>query len=125
MKKIISLILFLISTGIFFWYSSYTKQWPFDYHIAQYVVYLLDWSITLFIVSLFAWILNNEKYKIWLLVTGIYIAISLLLAYVTGSGTDTIINIDGKLLTLYFVELYSIISIIYFIVLLIKTRKVS
>ena len=123
MKKIISLLLFLILVGIFFWYSSYTKQWPFDYHIAQLVGYLLYWSIALFLVSLFALVLNKRKYKIWLLITAIYVIIAVLIAYSVGGGNDAIVNIDGKLLTWYLAGLYSFVSVIYFIVLIFQNNK--
>jgi hypothetical protein len=125
MKKIISLLLLLISVGIFCWYSSYTKQWPFDYHIAQFVGYFLYWSIALFFVSLFAFVLNNKKYKIWLLITSVYVFLSILIAYMVGDGNSAIISFDGKDLIWIFIGLYSFVSIIFFIILLFKNKKQS
>ena len=125
MKKIISLILFLVSIGIFYWYMSYTKQWPFDYHLAQFVEYLLYWSVTLFVISLFALTLNRTKYKIWLLITLIYLLFSVLIAYQVGDGSGILIVFDGKLLTWIFAGLYSFVSIVYFIVQFFKNKKKS
>lgn len=124
MKKITSLILLVLSVGIFSWYSSYTKG-SFDYHVAQFVGYLFYWSITLFIVSLFALILDNRRYKIWLLITSIYALISILIAYGTGDGNGAIISFDGKDLTWFFAGLYSFISIIYFLPQFFKNQKKS
>jgi hypothetical protein len=124
MKKIISLLLLLLSVGIFFWYSFYIKK-SFDYQIAQFIGYLFYWSVTLFIVSLFALVLNKKKYKIWLLATLVYVFISILIAYETGDGNGAIISFDGKDLTWFFVGLYSFISIIYFIVQFFKNKKQS
>ena len=125
MKKIISLLLLVLSGVIFYWYSSYTRQWPFDYHVAQFVGYLLYWSVALFVVSLFAFMLDNKKYKIWLLVTVVYVALSILFSYETGDGNNAIVSFDGKDLTWIFTSLYSLISIIYFIVQFFKNRKQS
>lgn len=122
MKKIISLLLLVLSIGIFFWYSSYTKG-PFDYHVAQFVGYLFYWSVTLFFVSLFAFVIDGIKYKKWLLITGIYVLISILIAYETGDGSGAIISFDGKDLTWFFAGLYSFISVVYFIVQFFKNRK--
>ena len=124
MKKIISLLSLVLSVGIFFWYSSYTKG-PFDYHVAQFVGYLFYWSVALFLVSLFAFILDTKKYKIWLLLTAIYMAISILIAWGTGDGNGAIVSFDGKDLTWVFAGLYSFVCIVYFIVQFIKTKKQS
>lgn len=122
MKKIISLVLLLLSVGIFFWYSSYTKG-PFDYHVAQFVGYLFYWSVALFVVSLFALTLNGKKYKIWLLATGVCVIASVLIAWGTGDGNGAIISFDGKDLTWFFAGFYSLVCIIYFIVQFIKRKN--
>ncbi|OGI90690.1 hypothetical protein A3A95_02280 [Candidatus Nomurabacteria bacterium RIFCSPLOWO2_01_FULL_39_18] len=124
MKKIISFSLLLLSVGIFLGYSSYTKG-PFDYNTAQFIGYLFYWGVVLFIVSLFAFVLDTKKYKIYSLITLVYVLISILLAYETGGGSGAIVSFDGKDLTLFFAGLYSFISIIYFIVQLFKNRKVG
>lgn len=123
MNKIISLLLLILSGGIFFWLSSYTAEWPFDYHISEFAWYLFYWSVALFIVSLFALALDKRKYKIWILLTGIYVAISVLIAWMIGDGNGAIISFDGEMITWFFVGLYSLISIIYFIVAK-RTKKV-
>ncbi len=123
MKKIISLSLFILSLAIFFWLSSYTNEWPFNYHVSEFVSYLFYWSSVLFIVSLLALTLNQKKYKIWLFVTIIYIAISVLIAWATGDGNGAIVSFDGELTTWFLIGLYSLISIIYFIAQFFKENK--
>ncbi|OGI86452.1 hypothetical protein A3A05_02780 [Candidatus Nomurabacteria bacterium RIFCSPLOWO2_01_FULL_41_12] len=124
MKKIITLLLLVLSVGVFLGYSSYTKE-SFDYNIAQFIGYLFYWCVALFVVSIFALSIDQKKYKKWMLVSGIYVLISILIAYATGDGNGAIISFDGKDLTLFFAGLYSIISIIYFIVQFFKNRKQS
>ena len=122
MKKIAPFGFLVLSIGIFLGYSSYI-QGPFDYHVAQFIGYLFYWSAALFIVSLFATILDTRKYKTWLLVTSIYVLISILIAWGTGDGNGAIISFDGKDLTWFFAGLYSIVSIVYFIAHYFERRK--
>ena len=121
MKKKISLLLFVLSVVIFLVYLVYTKG-SFDYHIAQFLGYLFYWSIDLFILSLFALILDNKKYKIWLSITSVYFFISVILAYSVGDGNGAIISFDGKDLTWILSGLYSFISVIYFIIQYFKKK---
>ena len=123
MKRIISLSLLVLSVVIFFWLSSYTNEWPFDYHVSEFVGYLFYWSVTLFVVSLFALMLDERKYKIWLLVTSIYVLVSILFAYGTGDGEGNILSFDGEAITWFFAGLYSFVCIIYFIIQFIKKHK--
>ena len=124
MKKTISFFLFILSAGIFWGYSSYTNG-QFDYQVAQFIGYIFYWSVALFIISLFAWILNNKKYKIFSLISLVYILLAVLLAYEAGDGNGAIVSFDGKDLTIIFAGLYSFVSIIYFIVQFFKNRKSS
>ena len=123
MKKIISLLFLLLSVGIFFWLSSYTTKWPFNYHISEFVGYLFYWSITLFVVSLFAFILDQKGYKIWLLLTGIYTVVSILIAWSVGDGNGAIISFDGEMITWFLAGLYFLVCIIYFIVQFSKRKN--
>ncbi|MFA6000359.1 MAG: hypothetical protein WC783_05310 [Candidatus Paceibacterota bacterium] len=68
--------------------------------------------------------LEINKYKIWLITSVTVSAISIFIAYATGSGNGAIVDIDGELITWFFAGLYSFISIIYFIFQAIKNRKV-
>lgn len=124
MKKIVSLILLLLTGGIFFWYSSYTQGF-FDYNIAQFIGYIFYWSVALFIVSLFAFMIDDRKYKIWLLISGIYVIISILIAVGVGDGDSSVVSYDGKSFTWFFAGLYSLVCIIYFIVQFLKNKKQS
>jgi hypothetical protein len=121
-KKIVSIFLFLGSISMFFLISNYTKNF-FDYHIAQNMGYVFYWVTALFLLSLLAYGLQYKKYKLWLCISTVYTAASLLVAYKVGDGNGTILDFDGKLLTLIFIGLYSFISIIYFIVQFFKKNK--
>jgi hypothetical protein len=123
MKKIFSLLLLVSSLILFFWLLNYPNSLTFDYHTGQFVGYLFYWSFTLFLMSIFAWILDIKKYQKWVIFTVIYVILSILLAYRIGDGGSAIISIDGKLITLFLITLYSIISITYFIIQFVKNRK--
>ncbi len=123
MKKKLSLSLLVSSVVIFLGYTYYIKT-AFDYDTVQFVGYLFYWSVALFVVSLLALGINDKKYKIWLLITCIYVLFSLLLASAAGSGNGGIISFDGKDLTWILEGIYFIISIIYFLVQYFKKDKV-
>src|SRR3989344_5904650 len=114
-KKITSFGFLFLSVGIFFLYSFYTKE-SFNYHIAQFIGYLFYWSVTIFVVSLFAFLINDKIYRSWLLFTVLYVFLSLLIAYGVGDGSSAIVSFDGKDITWFLAGLYSFISIIYFAV---------
>ena len=122
MKKTISLVLFFLSFGIYLGYSYYIKG-PFDYHVAQFAGYFFYWNVALFIMSLFALTLNGIKYRKWLIFTLIFVIFSMLVAYTTGDGNDSIINFDGELLTFISICIYSLVSIIYFTIQFFKKEK--
>lgn len=113
MKKIISLVLFVFSLATYFWLSDYTRSWPFDYHVSETFGYLVIWLGTLFISSLFAFILPNDKYKKWLKFTCIYVAVALLVAYIGRDPGNDWMSPDGEQLTKFFAGLYASASIIY------------
>lgn len=122
MKKLISSMFLALSLGVFWGYSLYTEG-SFDYHVAQFIGYFFYWSAVLFTISLFAFMLDEIKYKWWLLVTSIYVAFSILIAYLAGDSNGAIISFDGKDLTLLFAGGYSLVSIIYFTIQFSKKRK--
>ena len=77
------------------------------------------------ILSLLTFKLDTKKYRIWLIISLVLSAISIFFAYAAGDGNGAIVDIDGELITWFFVGLYSFISIIYFIVQFFKNRKVG
>lgn len=125
MKKLVSLILFFLSVGVFFLYSFYTKNSSFDYNLAQFLGYVFFWSTTLLLISLFAFVLNIKKYKSWVLASLLYIVIALLIASAIGNGSSGIISLDGKDLTWFFMGVYLIISIIYLSIQFLKNKRSS
>jgi hypothetical protein len=122
MKKLVSSVTFISSIVLFLWVSNYTKS-SFDYDTAQFVGYIFYWCVTLFLVSLCAMILEYKKYKIWLLLSGLYVFLTIIFAYIAGNGNGMILSFDGKLLTWLFAGMYASISLIYFIVQFVKSRR--
>ena len=122
MKKIISLSILVMSALLFMWLKYYSELLSYNYHIAYVVEYFFYWSVALFVLSLFAFMLNNIKYKIWFLITIPFIILSILFAY-SIDGHD--IFFSGQYVILWLISLYSFISIIYFIVQFFKNKKPS
>jgi len=121
MKNIFNLIFLIIGIILFSFYYKYTGQ-EFNYHIAEFIWYFCQWIIVLFLLNIFSFLINQEKYKKWMLITISYIGISIFLAYRTGDGNGSIFVINGELLTWFLAGLYSIISIIYFIIQHLKNK---
>lgn len=120
MKKIISLSILIISAILFIWLKYYGELPSYNYHIAYVVEYLFYWGLALFVLSLFAFALNNKKYKIWFLITIPFAFLSILFAY------DTDLNdvlFSGQYVILWLIGLYSFFSIIYFIIQFFKNKK--
>jgi len=123
MKKKTSISLLVLSILIFLGLNNYSDSINYNYHIDALIGYLFFWIFVLFIFSLFAFILNDKKYKIWLIIGIIISILSILIAYGVGDGNGAIVDIDGELITWFFAGLYSFISIIYFIVQFFKNRN--
>ena len=122
MKKVISLSVLAISGLLFIWLWYYGKSASYDYHIADFIEYIFYWSVALFILSLFAFVLNDKKYKVWFFITILFMFVFVLFAYNTGEH-DALFS--GDYVNFWFISLYSFISIIYFIVQFIKKPKIK
>jgi hypothetical protein len=123
MKKIFSIGFFVMGIVILSIYYIYISNPQFNYLTAQFIAYLFYWSVAVFIVSLFALVIDKIKYKKWLLITLVYVLISLIFGYKVGDGNGGIIDIDGQSLTFLLAGFYSFISIIYFLIHFFKNRK--
>src|SRR3989344_9377488 len=121
MKKTTSIFLISLSL-IFYWLISYIR-----YNIDDKLFYFLQcifiWTLCITILNIIAFILNDYKYKLYIIVTGIYSVLSLVIAYNMGDRGSTIPSFDMGILTIFFIGLYSLISIIYFIIQFFKNRK--
>jgi hypothetical protein len=122
MKKLIPLLFLGSSIIVFVYYSNYTKG-SFNYHVAQFIGYIFYWSVALFIGSLAAFVIDQKKYKTWLLSTIIYVLFSIFIAYMAGDGGGGIVSFDGKDLTLILAGLYLLFSIFYSMTQFFKTKK--
>lgn len=74
------------------------------------------WFLIMIILGFFALSLNSQKHKIWLVFTGIFFVVSMVLVFITPEYGHGIVSIDRELVNWFFAGLYSLISIIYFIV---------
>ena len=130
MKKKVNFALLFLSILLFAILYVYTEtslinsDGYFSYHVSDFVGYVSLWSITIFILSLLAFKLDIEKYKIWLKTSLVISAFSIFLAYMAGSGNGAIVDINGELVTWFFTGAYSFLSIIYFVVQFAKNRKI-
>jgi predicted small secreted protein len=122
MKKIIFLILLVLSIASIFYVNQY-EVWPYNYHVANLIEQLSLWIVVLFIINIFAISLDIKKYKIWLIISIIFAGASLLLAYNTGDGNGAIVSFDGEMQTWFLSGLYSVVSIIYFVFQYLKTSS--
>ena len=122
MKKLISVLILIVSVLLFIWLIYYGELPYYNYHLAYVAEYVLYWGVTLFILSLFAFVLNDKKYKLWFLITIPFVILSILLAYDTDMH-DALFS--GQYVILWIISLYSITSLIYFIIQFFKNRKAS
>ena len=124
MKKIIiSLSFFVLGLGTFLWLYNYDL--PMTYNLLRTVIeYFFYWFTALFISSLFAFILPNDKYKKWLKFTVVYAVVALLVAYIGRDPGSDWMSPDGEELTKIFAGLYSFFAIIYCIVYFFRNRKI-
>ncbi len=120
MKKITSLFILVVAILLFIWLKYYGESSSYNYHLAYFAEYVLYWSVDIFILSLFAFAINNTKYKRWLIVTIPLMLISIAFAY-SIDGNDVLF--DGQYVTFWLIGLYSFFSIIYFIVQFFKKDK--
>lgn len=123
MKKIIFLILLVLSITSIFYVNQY-EVWPYNYHVANFVEQFSLWIVILFIINIFALSLDIKKYKIWLIFSFIFVGVSLLLAYNTGDGNGAIVSMDGEMQTWFLSGLYSIFSFSYFIFQYFRNNRV-
>jgi len=91
--------------------------------MAEKFQYLLLWNLVLIPLSIFALVLNDKKYNFWLKFTGIFFLVSMVIVYMTPEYGSGIVSIDRELTNWFFGGVYSLISIVYFIVQFFKNRK--
>ncbi|MEQ1500438.1 MAG: hypothetical protein ABL917_03660, partial [Parcubacteria group bacterium] len=103
---------------------NYTSH-SFNYDVGQILSYLIYWTICVFIISIFALILDDRKYKNWVILTIIYFLFSVITAVATSDDSSSILSFDGKDLTLILLSFYSFVSTIYFIFSFIKNRNTN
>lgn len=84
---------------------------------ATYFAYLSLWVLVLIPLSFLALTLNDKKHKFWLRFTGIFFLISMFFVFITPeTARGIMLNPDREFTNWFFVGLYSLISIVYFIV---------
>src|ERR1035437_758562 len=119
MKKITSLSMLIIFILLFVFLKYYAGLQSYNYYVAYFLEYLFYWSAALFLLSLFAFVLSNIKYKIWFSITILFMVISILFA---SSISDNDMFFSGQYVILWIISLYSLVSVIYFIVQFFKNK---
>lgn len=123
MKKISCLIFFLLSLSLFF-YLNYFIRWPFNYHIVDFLTYVLIWSMAMFIMSLPAFLLGDKGYHKQWLTTSILVACgSIIVSILIGDGNGSILSFDGESISFVLAILYCISSLIYIGIHSLKNQK--
>ena len=88
-----------------------------------YLAYPSSWVLVLVPLSLLALTLNDQKHKFWLKFTGIFFTVSMIIVFLMPeTARGIMLNPDRESTNWFFLGLYSIISIIYFIVQFFKNR---
>lgn len=83
-----------------------------------------QWFVLLIPLSLFAWVLDNQKYKFWLKFTGIFFLVSMVFVTISPeTARGLMLNPDKEIVNWFFLGIYTITSIIYFIVQFVKSRR--
>ena len=122
MKKKFAFLAILLFVLSFILTSTYADK-LLSYNVVDNISYVFLWTITLIPLSLFALSLNDQKHKFWLKFTGIFFVVSMFIVFLMPEYDSSIVSVDRELTNWFFVGLYSLISIIYFIVQFIKKQK--
>src|SRR6185369_5528280 len=83
------------------------------------------WFLIEIPLATLAFTLSIEKYKFWIKLTGIFFVITMILVFISPEFDSAIFSIDKESMNWFFVGLYSFVSMVYFLVQLIKNRKMS
>jgi hypothetical protein len=125
MKKKTILLVLLLLLASFLLFLPCDKDLYCRGSLFGIVQYPFIWFFILTPISLVAFTLNDQKYKFWLKFTSMFFVVSMFFVYIMPEYDPAIVSIDRKLTNWFFVGLYSLISIIYFIVQFIKNKKQS
>jgi hypothetical protein len=91
----------------------------------DYLEYPFFWFILLIPLSLLALVLKDEKHRYWLKFTGIFFIVSMVLVYLMPEYDPGIVSMDRELTNWFLAGIYSFVSIVYFIVQFVKSRRSS
>jgi magnesium-transporting ATPase (P-type) len=84
------------------------------------------WFLIMIPLGLLALTLNDQKHRSWLIFTGCFFVVSIIIVFLMPETAGGImLNPDRESTNWFFAGLYSFISIIYFIVQFFKNRKNS
>ncbi len=84
--------------------------------LADYLAYPGLWFLFLIPISILALSLNDQKHKFWLKFTGIFFVVSMIMVFAMPENAGGMLEFDRELMNWFTFGLYSIISIIYFLV---------
>jgi len=83
------------------------------------------WSLALIPLSLLSLTLSDKKHKFWLKFTGIFFVVSMVLVFLSPEYDSGIVGFDRELMNWFFAGLYSVVSMVYFIVQYFRKDKNS
>lgn len=92
--------------------------------LSDAVSYPAQWFMVLIVLSLLALSLNDQRHKFWLKFTGIFFLIGMFFVLISPeTARGIMLNPDKELTNWFFLGVYTITSIVYFIVQFIKNRR--
>ena len=124
MKKKTILVSFILVAIGFLMMMPCDKQLLCSGPFADYMGYPLLWFFILVPLTILALTLSDQKHRFWLKFTGIFFAVSMFFVFLMPeTARGLMLNPDRESTNWFFLGLYSIISVIYFIVQYFKKSK--
>lgn len=117
------LLVFILLVSSFLLFLPCDSDLYCEGRFSNLVQYPFVWFILLIPLSLFALVLNNEKHRYWLKLTGVFFVVSMILVYLMPEYDPGIVSMDRELTNWFLAGIYSFVSVIYFIVQFIKNRR--
>ncbi len=122
MKKIIPVVAFILLGLSIALSSPCDKTLSCRGPLSDSMAYPGLWFLIMIFISLFALSLNNQKHKIWLIFTGIFFILSMIIVFMTPEYGSGLVTVDRELTNWFLAGLYSFLSIVYFIVQYFKSE---
>jgi hypothetical protein len=124
MKKKFVLLIILLLVVNFLLFLPCDKDLYCHGVLSKIVQYPFVWLVFITPLSLLALTLTDQKHKFWLKLTGIFFAIAMFfVSLMPETARGIMLNPDKESTNWFFLGIYTITSIIYFIVQFFRKRK--